>query len=128
MGVALSNNSAAVQQITSILNIFAHNVAGPNGTVLPAQAQVQAAIANITSGFSISEATYEGSWSVSNPGAWPAPTPTSTQIQSIRSKLELLTFAEKDPALDPVAYREVLKQKIDLEDHLSSLLVDSLFE
>lgn len=72
-GLALSSNTAAVNQITSILNIFAQSVTGVNGLVLPAQAQVQASIANIVAGVNVAIQNYEGQWNVTNPGVWPAP-------------------------------------------------------
>lgn len=72
-GLALSSNTAAVNQIASILNIFAQSVSGVNGLVLPAQAQAEGAIANVVSGVNLAIQNYEGQWNVTNPGAWPAP-------------------------------------------------------
>lgn len=73
-GVSLSSNTQAVNQVQSVLNIFSQNVAGPNGSVAPLQSLIQGNITNIVSGFNISIQIYEGQWSVTNPGAWPAPT------------------------------------------------------
>jgi hypothetical protein len=72
--IAVSANSEAVNDVTSILNIFAQSVAGVNGLVLPAQSQVQNTIANAVAGLNASIQTYEGQWNATNPGAWPAPT------------------------------------------------------
>jgi hypothetical protein len=69
-GVALSNNTDALNQINSVLNIFAHAVTSVSGLVLPAQSQLQGGIANLVSGFQVSIDTHEGRWSVTNPAAW----------------------------------------------------------
>jgi hypothetical protein len=71
--IAVSANSEAVNDVTSILNIFAQSVTGVNGLVLPAQSQVQGTIANAVAGLNASIQTYEGQWNATNPGAWPAP-------------------------------------------------------
>lgn len=73
-GVALSSNTKALDDINSILNLFAHSVTSVSGLVLPAQAQVQGAVANLVSGFNLSIQDYEGQWNVTNPGVWPPPT------------------------------------------------------
>lgn len=70
--LALSSNTAAINQVTSVLNIFAGAVTS-SGLVLPAQALVQGNVANIVSGMNISIQTYEGQWNVTNPGVWPSP-------------------------------------------------------
>ena len=77
-GVALSSNTEALNQINTVLNIFAKAMSGPGGTVTPQQALVQGDIANVVSGFQISVQTYEGQWSVTNPAAWPTPTPPTS--------------------------------------------------
>lgn len=71
-GVALSSNTQAIDDINSILNIFAKSVTA-SGLVTPQQALAQGVITNIVSGFATSIQDYEGQWSVSNPGAWTAP-------------------------------------------------------
>lgn len=81
--VALTSNTDALTQVNSVLNLFAKAVTSVNGLVLPAQAQVQGAIANIVSGFNTSISTYEGIWSVSNPGVWTAPVPVPAPTSSI---------------------------------------------
>ena len=72
-GLAFSSNTQVVDDINSIVNIFAHAVTSVNGLVLPAQSVAQGTAANIASGINLSVQDYEGQWNVTNPGVWPPP-------------------------------------------------------
>jgi hypothetical protein len=72
--VALSSNTAAVSDITSILNIFAQNLgSGANGVVLPQQAIASQVVADVNLGVTNAVNTFEGRWSITNPTVWTVP-------------------------------------------------------
>lgn len=96
-GVALSSNTNALNQINSVLNIFVKAVSGVNGLVTPYQALAQGQVANIVSGFQTAIQTYEGQWSVTNPGAWPTIPPPTSVISPVEGSMVAM--------YDPPAYR-----------------------
>ena len=82
--VPTNANPQVVDQITSLINIFAQNVVnGSNGTVTPTQALAQGVIANAVLGIKNGVQYYEGKWSASNPGTWPVPpTPPTASLRN----------------------------------------------
>ena len=72
--VALSNNQGAVDQISTLLNLFSQQVnALPNGAVSPQVALAQGVVTNVIAGFNVAILYEEGKWGRQNPAGWPAP-------------------------------------------------------
>ena len=78
-------NPNVENQLTQLINIFSQNVInGSNGTVTPAQALAQGAIANAIVGMKTGISAEEGKWALTNPGVWPIPpTPPSALNRTV---------------------------------------------